>query len=296
MSANKQRRWPHMVRGLLGYVLTLLLTISLAAACLLLLANRLLTDQALHERVSTAAPVIDAQMARLEEAVNELAETYHFAPETVLNILTRDSVVAYGRSMTAWWMGLLGPEPEADAPFPDSEAIEEAVRADELFRENTEDFMRRTIARDEVAYAISVEMQNAVMPIRQSLVSLAAPHLTSRDLPGLINRLAAVPAYLFGAAAVLLILLMLTQGRSRFLYGSVGLLAAFTLLALITALAAAARLPELLTEYSPALALQLGLLQAELLPGILLAEGTLLIGGLLMLVLCMKFAPERSRA
>ena len=295
MSTKKQRRWPRIIQGFFGYLLALLLVVSLVAGCLLTLAEKLLTDQAMHERVAVNEQVIDEQMARVEATVNELAETYHFAPETVLNLLPRDVLEAYGRDMTAWWMGLLGPEPNANAPFPDAIAIEEAVREDALFQEHTEDFMRRSIARDSVAYPISATVQSAVMPIRQSLVSLAAPHLTSRDLPGLLNRVFSLRTYLFIAAAALLALLLITQGRNRFLFGSAGLLATFVLLATMTALTAAAQLPALLAAYSPALALQCGLLESELLPGILLAEGGLLVGGLALLILGLVFR-ERGRA
>lgn len=293
MSTKKQRRWPQLFRALLGYLLTLLLTVSLMAACPLTLADRLLTDQPLHERVATDPQVVKAQMDSVGATVNELAETYHFAPETVLNLLPQEVFEAYGRSMTAWWMGLIGPEPEAEAPFPDAGAIEEAVRGDALFQESTEDFLRRSVARDDVAYTVCAAMQNTVMPIRQSLISLAAPHLASRNLPGIISRLAKLRTYLFGAAGALFVLLMLTQGRSRFLYGSAGLLAAFIPLGVVTAMAAAANLPGLVAEYSAALALQLGLLQSELLPGILLAEGALLLGGLLLLALALT---KRSRS
>lgn len=286
-----------LIQGFLGYLLTLLLTVFLIAACLLTLAEQLLTNQALHERVAVKPQVVDAQMARVEETVSELAEAYHFAPETVLNVVTRDALEAYGRSMTAWWMGLLDSDPDLDAPFPDSAAIEEAVCADELFRESTEDFMRRTIARDKVAYRVCQAMQDAVMPIRLSLVSLAMPHLTSRNLSGIIGLLPTGRTILLGAAAVLFLLLMLIEGRSRFLYGSVGLLAPFALLAAMTVLAAVANLPGLLASFSQPLAVQLGLLEAELLPIILAMEGALLLIGLVLLALAVKSAPaKRSRA
>ena len=296
MSEKKQGRLLRALQGAAGYALALLLALLLAAACVLTLAEQLLTNQELHERVALDGRVLDAQSARVEEAVRELAKEYHFAPEAALDLASQENMAEYGREMVAWWMGLMGEEPDTEAPFPDTSAVEEAVRADELFCESTEVFMRKSIARDEVAYPIGLAVQESVMPLRMSLISLGLPEVAARaDIPALFGLLGTAKTVLFGLSAALLILLLLTQGRRRFLFGSAGLMAAFVLLAVMTAALAAADLPTAMTEYSPILALQLGILLGELTAPVLLAEGAVLLLGALLLALWVR-AAGRKRA
>ena len=291
--SEKRHGW-RAVQAMLGYVLALLLALSLTGACALTLAERLLTDQALHEKVALNERVLDAQKTRVEETVRELAAAYGFAPETVLNLITRESLEAYNREIVAWWMGLLGEWPETEAPFPDTSGIEEAVRTDELFRAKTEDFMWRTIARDDVGYPVGKAIQTAAMPFRVSLVSLAMPVVTARvSLPAAIRLLGMARTGLFGASAGLLALVLLTQGKRRFLFGSAGLLAAFALLATMTAAVLLANLPGAMATYSGLLSLQLGLLGSALLPSVLAAEGALLLVGALLLGLWIRAAGRK---
>lgn len=284
MSKRKHHGW---LRGLLGYVLALLLTVSIVAACALTLLDTLLTDQALHERVALDSRVVDAQMARIEETVNELAEAYAFAPETALSLVTRERVEAYGREMVAWWMGLLGGHPDAEAPFLDIQEMEDAIREDERFRENTNEFMRRTIARDSVAYPIVKAAQEAVIPVRVSLIALAMPEVAERvDIPMLVGLLGKAKIALYAASAILLALVLLTQGRNRFLFGSVALTAAGLLLAGATAAVALLHPVEAMATLSAPLALQLSVLGEALLPAVALTEGAVLLLGLILLALC----------
>lgn len=284
MSKQNEQLGLRVLRGVAGYALTLLLVLSLTGACLSALAAQLLTNRALHERVALDDRVIDVQMARMEGTVAALAEQYGFAPEAVLNLMTRDAVRAYGREAVAWWTGLLTGESSPEAPFPEMRAMEDAVREDALFCEHTEEFMRRTVARDSVAYPIAKALQETVLPIRVSLVALAMPQIEQRvDLPALHGYGRMVVWGLWGLSAALLALLMLVGGRDRFLYGSVGLLATFILLAVLTATVALAGLPAALESLSPMLALQLSLLERALLLPAMLAEGALLVAGALML-------------
>lgn len=280
-----------MLQSLLGYVLALALTVSLTGGCALALAHRLLTDEALYERVGTDERLIAAQIARIENTVNELARAYSFAPETVMELMTQETLSDYDREMAAWSMTLLSADSLPEAPFPDTYAIEEAVRADELFRESTDEFMRRTVARDRVAYPIGQAIQKAAMPLRISLLTLAVPMVMERvDVPALIGFLGALRTGLWIAAAILLALLLLTQGERRLIFGSAGVLAAFLLLAIMTAAVLLANLPRAAGELSALLSLRLAILQGTLLPTVLLTEGALLLLGAAMLLLCLNGA------
>lgn len=278
-----------VLRGLLGYMVALALTVSLTGACVTALTLRLLTDSSLQERVATDERVLSSQLERVETTVNQLSETYGFAPETVLNLLTHEMLEAYGRDVAAWRTGLLTASPNPEAPFPDTYDIEEAVREDELFRNATDDFMRRTIARDNVAYTIGKTLQEAAIPVRTSLIALALPKVAERvDIPAMIGRLDMLRTILCAASAFLLVFLLLTQGRSRLLFASGSLLAVFVLLAFMTAAALLANLPGAVAALSPLLSLQLSVMQRALLPSVLLTEATLLLVGAVLLILCLK--------
>lgn len=278
-----------ILQSLLGYVLALALAVSLTWACVLALAHRLLTDQALYERVAVDERLLAAQIDRVEDTVHTLAQEYNFAPETVMALMTQEALSDYSRDMAAWLMGLLSAEPLPEAPFPDTHIIEEAVRADELFRESTDEFMRRTVARDRVAYPIGQALQRASMPLRISLLALAVPMVTERvNIPALIDLVGTLRTVLCIAAAVLLALLLLTQGKRRLIYGSAAVLASFLLLAIMTAATLLANLPKAAGELSVLLSLRLGILQDALLPIVLLTEGALLLLGVGMLFFCLK--------
>ena len=281
MSAKKK----HPIQTLVGYGLALLLAISLTVGCGLALMDHLLTDQALHEGVALDARVLDAQAERVEGTVRALAETYHFMPETVLDIAAKESLEAYGRDMVAWWMGLTREHSETEAPFPDTAAIEEAVREDELFRESTEDFMRRSIARDEIAYPIGQAMREAVMPLRVSLISLGAPKIKERvDIPRVMSLLGMARTGAFALAGACLALMMALLGKRRWLFASAGLAASFILMAAVTVIAVTANLPGAMAMYSSVLSLQLGVLMEALAMPVLLAEGVVLLAALLLLL------------
>lgn len=283
MSARRKTRPARALQSVLGYVLAVLLAVSLAAACVLTLVSALLTDQALHERVAQDRRVLGAQSVRIGEMVSEMAERWSFAPETVLDVLAQEGLEAYNREIVGWWMSLMGEEPSLEAPLPDTEAMEEAVRADDLFRENTSEFMRRTIAQDDVAYPIAKAMREIVMPLRVSLISLGMPKVLERvDMPRLIGLLGTAKAALFALAAALLLLILFTQGKRRWVRASAGVMAAFIVLAVLTVLAA--RAPAAIAEYSQILSLQAGVLASVLAAPVLLTEAGILLASLLLLL------------
>ena len=287
----------NVLKALLGYLLALMLTVSLTGACVLTVINRLLTDQALYARVAVDEQVTSAQLARVETTVRRLADTLHFAPETVMSLLSREQLAAYGQDMAAWWTDLLGGAVMLDAPFPHTNAIVEAMLTDEQFIAATDAFMLRTVARDNVAYPIGKSMQEAVMPMRVALLMLAMPRISERyDLPTRLGQLGALRTVLWAASAVLLAILLLTQGKDRLPTVSASLLASFVLLAGLTAAVLIADLPGAVAGLSSILSLQVSVLLRLLLPSALTVEAILLAGGVALLVLACRGRHERTRA
>ncbi len=196
---------------LMGAVLFLTLAIGLS------IVSTLASDSSYHERVALHPAVQEAQEKRIELRVNELARQWHFAPEAVLPLVTGEPLKEYNLEIISWWQELLRDlSAQAEVPFISTVSIQEAVRADELFREHTPANQRKTIARDKVAYEVGECLQRTVMPLRPSVLSLGVM-MMQRELPVTLEtclmyaRLAAWGA--FGVFAVLLVLVRLRHRR-----------------------------------------------------------------------------------
>ena len=286
MSKMRRTAWPVRV---ISALLSVLLALALAVGCAGYMMVSVLTHASLHEQVALDSRVTDMQMARITSQVEELAAQYGFAPESVLDVVTRDSVAAYSREVIAWWMGLLGENPRLEAPGYPTDDVEAAVRADELFRASVPAFRQRTVARDSVAYEVGSTVKCSVLPLRTELMTLAMPTLMEKvDLPLWVGRLEKLPLLCAAAAlglAVLVLLLMHARPDKAALYvGTAVAGAALTVLG-ITALVPLLDLADMAAEMSDILALQLkvlwGLLarQAALmaLPALLCGYGLILI-------------------
>ncbi len=296
MKRNKPALWARM----LSWVLSLALVILLVGGMALATVQTLLTDTAMHQRVASSAKVVDAQMARIEARVNELAQQHHFMPETVLNLVSREAVAQYGRDVVAWWTGLMGEEPETEIPEFGVSEVQAAVRADALFQAHSSEGLRLRIARDEVAYEVGVAVREAVMPIRASLVELAVPLALSRvELPRLLELLNLAKHALLALSLVLLVLvLLICRGPAGLVYAGGAAAAAGLLMLLAMMGAALLDLPGMTRSLSPMMAMQLEQLGAALLTKTLLKAGVALIGGqaLAGCSLAMLRRVERKRA
>ncbi len=278
------KRMPGFFAHALSALLALLLTVSLLLTALTLTMTRVLTDQGLHEGIATDALVTNAQMDAITAKVTALAEAQSFQPETVTALIAPEELRAYNRDVTRWWMDLLTfPEADTAAPVWDTQAIQEAVLEDPLFQEAHTPATRRTIARDQVAFAVGREIQSAVLPLRTQLIALAADAVRDRlDVSAHLDVFTQLPLWLGGVSAVLaLMILLLTHRRlcKGGLYIGSALAAAGLILLLVLVLTAAADVPGMLGELSALLALQVNLLlQALAIPTAGMAAAGLLLG------------------
>ena len=90
-------------------VLCLGLTVLLTLMGVAFPTVRLLTDQGLHLSIAQADAVIDAQYARIGEAVDALAQKYPFEPKTVMDFVTRDRLEDFNAQVVHWWMACCRP-------------------------------------------------------------------------------------------------------------------------------------------------------------------------------------------
>ena len=203
-------KFARFAAGVMAFILMLTLTLT----CLTWQVNRVATDRALHESIAADGRITTMQLERIRQRVEELAGEYHFQAETAMQFITADTLAEHSRQAIAWWMGLMGEEPETEAPMWDTGDMEQAIREDTLFQENTPANMRRTTARDLIAYEIGLAVDKAVLPVRADILSLVMPKaLEMVDVPVYMQYLAMVPMLCAGACAVLALLILLVTLR-----------------------------------------------------------------------------------
>lgn len=262
------KKKPCVLAHVLAVLCAVMLVAAVAACGLTWQVNRLLTDAELHESVALDVRVTDVQFARVENTVHELAAKYAFAPETVMDLVTRESLADYSREVIAWWMGLLAEDPVLDAPEWDTADVEQAVREDELFQANTPSTQRRSVARDQVAYAVGQAVDRAVLPVRMKLVAPLLPMVFQKvDVLRYMGYLSMAPAVLAGAAAVLCLVILLAMRRRLslgMLYIGSGLIGGALMLALAGAAVFALNVTGQVAELSPIMGMQLSLLTKQL--------------------------------
>ena len=274
---------PGKLAHTLAILLTLLMTLTVFAAPLAWQAVRLLTDEKLHESVALDSDVTDAQMVRITNMVEDLAQEQSFDPATVLALVTPDAVRAYNVEVIQWWMGLMQPDPELSAPEWDAAALQEAVRADSLFQEAVSPTLRRATARDKVAYPIAEAIQSTVLPIRNQLLTLAMPKVLEKvDAPRLLSLAGKLPLALAGASAVLALLVLALMHR-RLCKGGMYIGSALSAAGLLTLAAMGLVMLlnpcDMIARASSLLAMQAGLLLKKLaLPLLILAVAELVAG------------------
>lgn len=269
---------PGAASHMLAAVLALLLTLCVLLCGVSCAAKAVLSDAALHERVALSAPVQAAQRARIGGKVAALAENYAFDPETVSGFITDERLAQYNRDVIAWWMGLMGEEPVLKAPSWPTDGMLEAVMDDPLFQESTPSGRRKAVARDQVTAGVAQAIQESVLPLRATLISLALSKVLSRvDVPGYMAYVPYLP-WMAAAAAVLCAALMLLAMGKRpvraLAYIGGGLAAGGLCLLCLMAATAWFDLPGQVAQVSAILSLQ-----AETLLGLLGRGMGLLAGG-----------------
>ena len=287
----------------LAFILSLLLTLTLFLTALSTQAVRLLTDDQLHRQIATADAVTDAQMERINSAIDTLAAQQSFAPETLKTLITREAVEDYAIQCVSWWMGLMQPDPVMTAPFWDDQALQNAVRKDELFQQSVKSALRRTVARDDVAYPVAKTIQETVLPIRAQLISFVLPTVLEKvNVPALMQYVSIAPQALGCTALVLALLVLLTLRRSMSM-GSmyIGSSAAAAALLTLGMLATVCLLnpAALAAQANALLAMQLSLLLNALALPLLIAGVIALLLGLMLIAVhqrCVRRTIVRSIA
>ena len=263
---NSKLMMPGIAARTIAWVLTFVLAFLLLADLFLFFGNGLIRDQGLHTETATAARVMDAEMAVIDDRIDTLAEQYHFDPTPVHALISREKVSRFARDVVAWWTDLTGKNAETRVPEFVCDELEELIRSDEGFLKNTPKAKQKNTARDQVAAEITQTVTRVVIPLRKDLITLALVKGTEKaDVPLYASYLKWAPWLLLTVGVLLaaLITLLLSRRISEALLHLGGALGAGGLVFL----AGVAALPMLnLTGYTGEISTLLSI-QLELLHG-----------------------------
>ncbi len=287
-----KKRMPGKFAHILTVLLTLLMTLTLFLSALSWQGIRLLTNEKLHHSIAGDPAVTAAQMERITATVNEVAAAQSFDPATVMALVTEDAVRDFSLQSASWWLGFLQDDPVIAAPVWDTQAMEDAVREDELFRESVKSTLRRSVARDSVAYPIAQTIQEAVLPIRTQLISFAMPEVLSRiDMPAIMNMAVNIPLLLAAVSLAMAMLILIVMHRcvcKGGMYIGSGL-AASALLTLMLLLGVLLLDPAaFIAQANALLALQVSMLLSQLALPLLIASMSALVIGFMLIALHQK--------
>ncbi len=265
---KKQRTYKrHFFRHLCCAVLAALLTVCLIAACMTGMVSMVLFDRGMHEHAALDSRVTDAQMARITAGVKEICAEYGVSEDSILPLITRESVIQYNRDVIGWWMNMLQNGEASDAPAWEAADLETAVREDVLFRETVPSVHQKAMARNTVAPAMIKVISDTVIPVRSLLVTFAMTKVAERvSLPVLMQTLRLIPLVLLGVSAVLMAAICLIfrgRPRRRAIWGSSPLMACAMAVLVMLALTLIMRVPQQVGMMSGILAMQMQTLMMD---------------------------------
>lgn len=207
------KKLPGAIAHVLGLAVAMILTALTALTCVLGGLIWSMSDRAMLER--GADVILDEQTARLESKVQELAEEFGFAPETVLPLVDRKAAAAYNASVVNWWMALLEDPVALEVPEWSCPEIAQAVMEDEAYQARVPNTQRRTTAVNEIETPLERLMERTALPLRSSLIHAALGKIGERlPLRMAMSILRLLPVLGAGAAAVLALLMLLLMFRS----------------------------------------------------------------------------------
>ena len=250
MSVAKRRSALPAERGC-AWILTFLLTVLLTVTVVCVLTVQTMTSAGFHMAVATGDDVVNGQVARIYDKIDEMAEVYGFDAKNVRKAVNTDEIRSFNREVATWWSTLLIQGKMKDAPSWYSSEIEDAVYNATRLKELEE--TPETIAED-----LTAMMETTLFPLRESLMSKGMNIAQEKvDIPSLIRALRRMPmlgltACLF-AAGMIALLLGREFSRSLKYYGTALAGTGFATAAVVV-IVAILRPGEILSEASEPLA------------------------------------------
>ena len=267
-------------------ILSFFLALLLFAGTLLVPVWRVTSDRSLY--LTAGSELMDARMEALEQKIADVAEEYSFSPDTVKGFVTREVLLSQEEGMADWLIGVLHGK-AVSQPTWDTTEVQEAIREDELFQAAVPSAMRKVVARDQAAYAISTAVNSAVLPIRAEVLQAGLQVVNKKvDLYKIIEELPLVfPAAGVAALILALIILLVMRKSLRFAFAHLGsaLMAAALMLLAVALYVLALDVPGLCGQVSALFALQVTAILKQLaISAGIITLAWLVLGAVLMCV------------
>ncbi|MBQ8161161.1 MAG: hypothetical protein IJ083_10460 [Clostridia bacterium] len=203
----------------------------------------------------------NSQLGSLHAQIHTLSEEYGFSEAAITDMITRETLDDYSGEVIEWMLQLLDRDYEAYAPLfalPDAEAV---IRSDPGFLEKVDVSEQRHVAQTEIVYAIEETAQKELFPLRVQVLAMGAGMAHDNvDVEPILEKLNTTWVFpaVGGACLVLILLLCLRRITEGCLWAGSGL-AAGGIMTLLTGIALKfLRLPDIVGEINPDLAVYLG--------------------------------------
>ena len=212
MSGKQKKTGPCAAARGLAWVLTFMLTGLLALTLFSFAARHLLTPAEGEGSVQLNETLISQEAELAEAKIRQLAEVYPFQPETVLDVLDRETLTEMSRQSAAWWRQLLTEASLRERPDFETEELETALFSDPGIMELRENEAESTVR--EISAKVKEILQRTVLPMRQPVLSRVMKELKERfDLKNLIDFATGLPWALLALCAVIAGLIALVTAR-----------------------------------------------------------------------------------
>lgn len=196
-------------------LLSILLLICAAAAGLIWFT----TTDAFIRMAAAPESLVKKQQTRIDARAAEIASAWGLTPELLIGWCD-NAARAQNEKVAAWW-GALWNDSEAEKELPvyitdrEARSMVDAVMQDPGFSAVATYGQKKAMARDEVVYELDEAVCEAVVPLRMSMMNLAA-QLAARNvnLPQLMGHVGKAAAVVAIVAVLLLLLARRIMGSA----------------------------------------------------------------------------------
>lgn len=275
-----------------AWIVTILLTLLLAAAILGSAVLQMMTSAGLHLSVAADDSMLDKQFRSICENIDVMADEYGFSADAVKATISREELKEMNRKSAEWWTRLLTEGEDTTLPRWHNSSIEDVIYAEAEEKELGE--TPRTIVTD-----LTEMIENTVFPVRETLIGFGTKIAKDKaDIRGIVQTVRKVPmlCLALGLACAGLIALLLGREPARYLkhYGTAAAAAGLIVLASCISFLVS-RPTALLEEASKGLAAEFETMMGKTGTGTGLAAAVLLIAGYACLILYRRKAGKNNK-
>ena len=164
-----------------AWIVTILLTLLLAAAILGSAVLQMMTSAGLHLSVAADDSMLDKQFRSICENIDMMAGEYGFSADAVKATISREELKEMNRKSAEWWTRLLTEGEDTTLPRWHNSSIEDAIYAEAEGKELGE--TPRNIVTD-----LTEMIENTVFPVRETLIGFGTKIAKDKaDIRGIVQ-------------------------------------------------------------------------------------------------------------